>query len=204
MSNHNDQHGEIDPSKFYVIPQQDLRLSNFDSHDEWILDIGGGGEGIIGMLKGRNTIAIDRIKEELASTKNDSLKIIMDAKNLQFLDSSFSYVTAFFAFMYVPEKDFDAIFSEVWRVMKPGGELLIWEPIFAIPPEERSKRLAVIFLKIYLPNGIVNETGYGGVLRDQNVDTIIEPAEKVGFKVFKKEINEHHFFIKFKKPLLNT
>ena len=203
MSKKKEQSDDLDLSKFYVVSQQDLYISDFDSRDEWVLDVGGGGEGIIGMLKGRNVIAIDSLKQELIETNNESLKIVMDAKKLLFLDSTFSYVTAFFTFMYIPIDDFDTIFSELWRVMKPGGKFLVWEPIFAIPQQELSKRRAVIFLKIHFPDGKINETGYGGILRNQNLDSIVKPAQKIGFKVLDKKINDYYFFIKFQKPPLN-
>ena len=192
---------QFDLSKFYVIPQQTLELSDFDTRDEWILDFGGGGEGIIGILKGRDVIAIDRLKQELEEVKNDSLKVVMDASELRFLDCTFSYVTAFFTFMYIQETDFIGILSEIWRVMKPGGEFMVWDPIFVIPEEDRSKRLAVIFLKILFPDGTVNETGYGGPLRDYSIDSIVEPAQKVGFKVIENKTSDHYFFVKFQKPL---
>jgi SAM-dependent methyltransferase len=197
----NDSHpDEVDMSNFFVLPKQELQLSDFDNKGEWILDIGGGGEGIIGILKGREVVAIDRIKRELEETKNESLKIVMDVKQLQFMDASFSYATAFFTFMYIPEADFETVLSEVWRVLKPGGEIMIWEPIFMIPPEEREKRLAVILLKIHFPDGSFIDTGYGGVHRDQDIETIIHPASKIGFVVTEKKIDEYIFYVKLQKP----
>jgi hypothetical protein len=63
-----------------------------------ILDLGGGGEGIIGKLNGNQVISIDNRIEELEETTNDSLKIVMDA-----------------------------CFSETFRVLKDEGRLLIWD-----------------------------------------------------------------------------
>ena len=200
MSEKDNHPEDIDLSRFYVVPKQEIHIKDFDNQGDWILDIGGGGEGIIGLLKGREVIAIDRVKRELEETKNSSLKIVMDVTELQFLDASFSHVTAFFTFMYIPETDFEGVLSEIWRVLKPGGQFMVWEPIFTIPPEERSKKLAVIPLEIHLPNGPVIETGYGGILRDQGIDTIIGPAKKTGFKVFEKKVGRHTFFVKFQKP----
>jgi len=200
MSEKDNRPMDIDLSRFYVVPKQELHIKDFDNRGDWILDIGGGGEGIIGLLKGRDVIAIDRVKRELEETKNSALKIVMDANELQFLDASFSCATAFFTFMYIPEADFESALSEIWRVLKPGGELMVWEPIFTVPPEEQTKKFAVIPLEIYLPNGPVIETGYGGILRDQNIETIIGPAKKTGFKVIEKEVGKHTFFVTFQKP----
>ena len=200
MPDSSDHPDEVDMSNFFVLPKQELQIFDFDNRGEWILDIGGGGEGIIGKLKGRDVIAIDRIKRELEETKNEALKIVMDVKELQFMDASFSFATAFFTFMYIPENDFEAVLSEVWRVLKPGGEFMIWDPIFAIPPEERKKRLAVILLKIHFPDGSFSDTGYGGVLRDQDISTVTHPAQKIGFKVIEKKTADCTFYVKLQKP----
>ncbi|TFF89622.1 MAG: methyltransferase domain-containing protein, partial [Promethearchaeota archaeon] len=61
-----------------------------------ILDIGGGGEGVIGQLKGAQVVAIDlRADELMEAADGDYLKVIMDAKQLKFLDDYFDTITAF-------------------------------------------------------------------------------------------------------------
>ncbi|MHA2041870.1 MAG: hypothetical protein ACW975_08405, partial [Candidatus Thorarchaeota archaeon] len=88
-----DHHSEIDMSEVYQLPHQQVSLSDFPSDEEWILDIGGGGEGIIGRLKGRQVVAIDKRRPELEGTSSDALKLVMDARELQFLEKSFGTVT---------------------------------------------------------------------------------------------------------------
>jgi len=39
-----DHHHEIDMSEVYQLPHQEVSLSDFPPGEEWILDIGGGGE----------------------------------------------------------------------------------------------------------------------------------------------------------------
>jgi ubiquinone/menaquinone biosynthesis C-methylase UbiE len=200
MSENNEGSSGIDWSQYFVIPQQELHLKDFDNKGDWILDLGGGGEGIIGLMKGRDVIAIDKRKDELEETTNESLKIVMDMKELNFLEDVFSTVTAFFTFMYIPEDDFEVIFKEIWRVMKSKGELLVWEPIFKIPAEEKEKKNAVIILTIHLPNGKEIQTGYGGRIRDQDINTLLNPAEKVGFKVLEKKEEEFTYYMRLQKP----
>ena len=101
-----------------------------------ILDIGGGGEGIIGQFKGAQVVAIDLKASELREAADgDYLKIIMDAKDLKFLNDYFDTVTAFFSLMYVPPSDREKIFQEVHRVLKKGGEFIIWD--LKIPKKKR-------------------------------------------------------------------
>ena len=85
-------------------------MADFDCNEGWVLDIGGGGEGIIGILKGNQVIAIDHRKRELEETTNEALKIVMDARELKFLDESFWTATAFFTFLYVHWEDCESIF----------------------------------------------------------------------------------------------
>ena len=194
------EHPDIDPSQFYVLPMQEIILPDIDNKGGWILDIGGGGEGIIGLLKGRDVVAIDMQMEELTETTNDALKVVMDARDLQFIDESFTVATVYFTFVYIPEEDFEGILKELWRVLKPGGEVLIWDVVLRIPPEEQEKDKFVIFLKTIFPTGLENETGYGGKLREQDADSILKPAQKVGFKLLEQRIDEYHFFVKLGKP----
>jgi ubiquinone/menaquinone biosynthesis C-methylase UbiE len=70
-----------------------------------VLDIGGGGEGVIGRIKGDQVIAIDPNRRELEEAAEGPLKIIMDATNLQFLDESFNTVTSFYTLICIEEKD---------------------------------------------------------------------------------------------------
>jgi ubiquinone/menaquinone biosynthesis C-methylase UbiE len=196
----NPEHPEIDLSQFYVLPPQEITLPDIDNKGGWILDVGGGGEGIIGLLKGRDVVAIDMLKDELTETSNDALKVVMDARDLQFTDESFAVATVYFTFMYIPEEDFEVILKEIWRVLKHGGEVLVWDVVLRIPPEERETDKFVIILKTIFPNGQVNETGYGGKLRERDADSILKPALKVGFKLLEQRIDEYHYFVKLEKP----
>ncbi len=53
-----------------------------------ILDIGGGGEGIIGRVYGQQVTAIDNIQEELDEAPSSCKKMLMDASELEFSDET--------------------------------------------------------------------------------------------------------------------
>ena len=62
MSEH--QHHPIDMSRLYELEKQTVLLKHLTA-DGFILDVGGGGEGIIGRLNGSRVVAVDNIKGEL-------------------------------------------------------------------------------------------------------------------------------------------
>ncbi|UCH04088.1 MAG: class I SAM-dependent methyltransferase [Candidatus Thorarchaeota archaeon] len=177
-----DHHPEIDMSEVYQLPPQEVNLADFPADEEWILDVGGGGEGIIGRMKGRQVVAIDRRRPELEGTANEALKLVMDARELQFLENSFGTVTLFFTLMYIPFGDLDTIFSEVARVLKPGGALLIWDVNVEVPRDTEEKYFMVP-LTVTFPDGTKKETGYGSKMRNQDMGSFVSAAEKHGFEV---------------------
>jgi hypothetical protein len=97
---------QTNPSEdqYYILDQKEVILSDIEV-SRYILDIGGGGEGIIGQLKGKQVIAIDPSKRELEEAAPGSLKLVMDARELQFLDNTFEAATSFFTLMYIPPAD---------------------------------------------------------------------------------------------------
>lgn len=96
---------------------QNVKLEPIETNG-FILDLGGGEEGIIGKLNGNQVISIDKKIEELEEINNDSVKIVMDSCDLKFLSSSFDTVTSFFALMYIEDQYLPKIFSEAFRVLK--------------------------------------------------------------------------------------
>ena len=164
-----------------------------------ILDIGGGGEGVIGQFKGDQVVAIDPSKRELEEVpKSKALNIVMDAKDLKFLDDTFDSVSIFFTMLYIPLNDHKKIFKEIYRVLKPNGELFLWDLII---PERKmvEKEIYVILLKIKIDQKII-DSGYGTKWeKEQDAYFFLKLAKEVGFEVLEQKIEEDMFFIKYKK-----
>ena len=167
-----------------------------------ILDIGGGGEGIIGKLKGRQVIAIDTNKRELEEAAQGPLKIVMDAADLQFLDASFNTVTSFYTLMYI--KDIEThrkVFSEVYRVLTEGGRFLIWDAI--LPHRKKAdKDIAVFTLAVKLGEEEVVETGYGTLWPEEGrrPSYYVKLAREAGFEVALKKEQGQRLFLALRKP----
>jgi len=164
-----------------------------------ILDIGGGGEGVIGQLKGAQVVAIDLRASELEeAAEGKYLKIIMDAKELKFLDKYFDTITAFFSLMYVPASDREKIFQEGYRVLKKGGEFVIWD--LKIPENtENSKNFYGITLSINIGFKKIS-TGYAiRWNKEQNYELYMRMGQKIGFDVKEHQEDEYTFYIRFVK-----
>ena len=156
-------------------------LPEYEGH--LILDIGGGGEGIIGKLYGKNVVSIDLRKEELIEC-----------------DNTFDTVTSFYSFMYMTQASQTKAISEIYRVLKPGGLFEIWDT--QIPKYDGTLRdIYVSNLVINLPDREPICTGYGVLMDELGQDEtfIRQLAISKGFKIFDSEREEEHFNIKFEK-----
>lgn len=179
--------------------QQTVTVDDFAA-EGFILDIGGGGEGVIGQLKGRQVIAIDIRKRELEEAPPGPLKIVMDARDLKFLDDVFNTATVFFTFMYIAPGDHQKVFEELLRVIKPGGRLLIWDVIFPAVTDEK-KTMAIFPFHFILPDKEIR-TGYGVRLPEgeQGLAHFVELAEKNGFQIVTHKEKDSWFFLEARKP----
>ena len=195
----NDHHPKISEDRLFFFEKQEVVVNDFDSAG-YILDIGGGGEGVIGKLKGKQVIAIDPNKRELQEAAAGPLKIVMDARDLQFLDGAFSTATSFFTLMYIKGPDHEKVFSEVFRVLTPGGVFLIWDAVF---PQrlDADKDRAVFPLLVKLPHEEI-DTGYGVPWPEEGRDPsyYVKLAEKTGFDLVEQKEKDHQFFLKLRKP----
>ncbi len=187
------------PEQIYQHPKLEVTLPDFPA-EGLILDIGGGGEGIIGQLKGKQVVAVDLSRRELEEAPGEPLlKIVMDARDLKFLDGSFPTATVFFTFMYIDRGDHEKVFQEIYRVLKPGGRLLVWDVVF---PERKTdeRQLYVHYpLHVKLPGREIN-TGYGVKINEgQGAAHLIDLAKKAGFQVASRKDEKGWFSLEFKR-----
>ena len=184
--------------KIYFTDTHKINLTGVELKGR-ILDIGGGGEGIIGQFKGKQVVAIDRRESELKeAAPGDYLKVIMDAKDLQFLDETFDTSTAFFTLMYIPLSNHQKVFEEIYRVTKKGGEFVIWD--FNIPKRGSSdKDFYGLYLEVKIDEKIIS-TGYATKWnKEQDLDYYLKLGASIGFENIEKDTINQIFYIRFRK-----
>ncbi len=192
-------HSEDSEDRYYIFEREEITLEDFESPG-WILDIGGGGEGVIGRLKGDRVVAIDISRRELEEAPGGPLKIVMDATDLKFLDDTFPTATSFFTLMYIPGSLHQKVFEETYRVMQPGGKFLIWDMVLPIRLDE-NKDVPVILLTIRMPGGEISP-GYGTKWPSQRQDLAyyVILAKAAGFKVLEREEKGQILSMVLQKP----
>lgn len=183
--------------KYYIFDSVQLEVKDFES-DGLILDIGGGGEGVIGRLKGQQVVAIDLYQDELNEAPDGPLKLVMDARALTFPDCNFNTVTAFFSMMYMKTReDHEKVLKEACRVMKPGGYLYLWDVDLSKRPDTK-KEFYLLRLR-YQVGQFKKGTGYGRKWPEEprSEDYYIQLAREAGFQHFETERTGHVFQLTF-------
>ncbi len=164
--------------------------------DGEILDLGGGGECVIGRVYRDQVTAIDICPEELDEAPDVCRKLVMDAAELAFSDASFDHVTAFFSFLYMEKGVLRRVIAEAARVLRPGGRLHIWDAnVISAEPEP-----FLIDLEIHLPSESLHTT-YGVIKPDarQNSALFVRLCEEAGFTLLHRREEPELFCLEFEK-----
>ncbi len=191
--------GKIDNERLYFAEKQKVNITGVELNGK-ILDIGGGGEGIIAQYKKNQVVAIDKIKRELEEAPDNGLKIVMDASDMKFLDNTFDTATCFFTMMYMPMEIRKKVLKETHRVLKKGGELVLWDMI--IPQrieEQKEKDIYVMRLEVTIGEKVV-ETGYGTRWnKEQDLQYFSELIKEADFEISESMKLGETYFLRAKK-----
>ena len=156
-----------------------------------ILDIGGGGEAVIGQIYGDRVTAIDHCQEEIDEAPDCCTKLLMDAEKLSFSDGSFDNVTFFYTLMYMTIETQMKAICEAARVLKEGGKMCIWDcTVLSAYPDP-----FVVDLDIQAANMRIH-TSYGIVKPDtQSSDSIIQLLKNAGLNIISLKVEGGQFSI---------
>lgn len=145
-----------------------------------VIDIGGGGEGVIAQIGGARVVAVDKLISEIHEARGKALGVpwvVADATALPFSSGCFDNATAFFSCMYMPGDVQQKVFREARRVLKANGEFWIWDA--RIAPKGK---VFVIRLRVDCPDLDTVNTAYGVRARGQSASSIGSLLREAGFE----------------------
>jgi ubiquinone/menaquinone biosynthesis C-methylase UbiE len=185
--------------KGYEFERNKISLEHFNPQGR-ILDLGGGGEGVISLFGRPDQVSIDMRMDELREAPMGPQKVVMDARRLALPAESLDTATAFFSLMYISDThDLVRLFAEAHRVLRPGGTLHIWDVNL---PDIRLEgtEYVVIQLEIKTPAATIR-TGYGASWPDapREENDYIEMAEKAGFRVLLTQRDQQTFYQEYQR-----
>ena len=160
-----------------------------------ILDVGGGGEGVIGRIYGPRVVAIDNRQEELDEAPGGFEKRLMDARTMAFPPERFDHVTFFYSAMFMSLATLRAAVEESARVLRPGGGLHIWDAdIGSGWPEPFT-----VMLDIDAAGQAVRTTYGVGREEPQSAAAVRDICLRAGLKPRELRQAEGQFYLRFEK-----
>jgi ubiquinone/menaquinone biosynthesis C-methylase UbiE len=182
-------------SSTFTTPVQKITLEKIHT-EKLILDIGGGGEGLVSRIEGAKVCALDiRISEirEAQIHGPPANWFVGDGQNLCFQDGTFDVVTLWFSLGYMSDWSIkERVLEEAYRVLEKEGKL----SILASSIRESCERF--VFWGLFtLPDSSISQIGYGvrgG--QDQTLDRVVQLLEKIGLTIQSKEDNDAWFMIR--------
>jgi ubiquinone/menaquinone biosynthesis C-methylase UbiE len=156
-----------------------------------VIDIGGGGEGVIAQAGGAGVVAVDKHISEIHEARVKALDVpwvVADATELPCSNQCFDNATAFFSCMYMSADVKEKVFRETRRVLKKGGEFWIWDA--HIVPK---RQVFAIRLQVDLSTHTINAV-YGARAREQSAMGIGSLLQEAGFEA-EVITNRKHWFL---------
>lgn len=160
----------------------------------FILDIGGGGEGIIGRIYQSQVTAIDNRQDELDEAPEGFKKLLMDARNLEFVGNSFDNITLFYTLMYIEKEYHSTVIQEAYRVLDDHGDLHIWDANI------NTANPFLVNLNINA-NGTIINTTYGIYKENafQDREYFKSICKEAGLYLMDESLHDNQFYLHFSK-----
>lgn len=186
--------------RVYEPPVQEILLDRIEK-EGLIIDIGGGGEGLVSRIEGSRVYAVDVQMDEVREARihnPPSNWFVADGSSLPFRNSMFDVATLWFSLGYMKQWSIKTnVIKEVYRVLKEDGQISI--KAMKIDCDEEK----LVFRVDYsLPDGTLSRTGYGvRGSQNQTLDTVSALLQEIGFTILESQNNGHWFKIHCSKSL---
>lgn len=176
-------------------PLQHIKLEDL-THRELILDIGGGGEGLVSRIAGNRVCAVDYRMSEIreAQIHNPPAHwFVADGRYLPFKSNAFDCVTLWFSLEYMIRRLIKKqVLESAFQSLKQEGLISILASRIDCKEEQ------FVFQAIFtLPDGTESKVGYG-VRGNQNQtsSSIRTIMEEIGFVDI--QIEDHEWWFKMR------
>jgi ubiquinone/menaquinone biosynthesis C-methylase UbiE len=179
---------------FTALAKPKQRIPIEDTPKGRVLDVGGGGEGVIAQAGGARVVAVDKLISEIHEARAkapDTPWVAADATELPCANHCFDNATSFFSCMYMSDDVKEGVFREVRRVLKKGGEFWIWDVHMA-----RKSNVFAIRLQVSYPDANTINTVYGVRAKDQSAASICGLLQEAGFESEVVTNRKHWFLVK--------
>jgi len=113
--------------RMYVVAPQTVVVDDGFADADRILDLGGGGEGVIGRLRGKQVTAIDLRQGELDDAPQGPIKVVADARALPFdneFDVALMLCEGGFPLMETDEMNYQILQSAARALKRSHGKLI--------------------------------------------------------------------------------
>lgn len=185
-------------STTYTTSIQKITLEQIETEGV-VLDIGGGGEGLVSRIGGSKVCALDIQMNEIREAQIHGPPanwFVGDGQALCFKEDVFDVVTLWFSLGYMSDwSTKQYVLEEAHRVLRKDGKLSILASL--IP--KNCERL-IFWGHFTLPDGFVSQIGYGvrgG--QDQTLERIADLLKDIRFKIQSQEDNDAWFRIQATK-----
>ncbi len=159
---------------------QDIRLERLRG-DGLILDIGGGGEGLVSRIENERVCAIDIRMSEIREAQihgQSANWIVADARNLCFREEVFDVATLWFSLGFMSDwTTKHSVIEGAYHVLRKGGQISILASHIPV-----SSASLIFWANFTLPDGTLSKTGYGikgG--QNQTLARVSDLVDDVGF-----------------------
>ncbi|MHA2425249.1 MAG: class I SAM-dependent methyltransferase [Candidatus Thorarchaeota archaeon] len=186
--------------RVYEPPPQKIQLERIEKKG-LIIDIGGGGEGLVSRIEGTRVYAVDIQLNEIKEARihnPPSNWFVADGTTLPFREGMFDVASLWFSLGYM--KDWEvkrSVLQEAHRVLKDDGQISV--KAMKIDCDEEK----LVFRVDYsLPDGMLSRTGYGVIgQQNQTQETVADCLQDIGFRIIETHDFVHWFSIEGSKSL---
>ncbi len=183
---------------FFETPLQTIELRELPGNGH-IIDVGGGGEGLVSRIGGAQVCAVDIDMNKIREAQIHGFSsqwLLADAQTLPLKDASFDTATLWFSLGFI--RDWSAkeqVVDEVVRVLKPEGLISILGATIDCLEDRFLLKAQFSFA-----DGTISRMSYGLAGRqNQTIESVTEILRRAGLAVLSAEDNAFWFRIEGRK-----